>query len=419
MRPAETDNGRIDGVVFYDGECSICTRGARRFGPLLARRRLALEPLQTPDACARLGVAEADRLKEVRLRLEDGTVFGGAAAVAEISRRIWWAWPLWALSRIPGTMRPMRTAYAWVARHRYCLNGACRIAPPIERRSAGLLPLLVLPVLALLLRSSLPRWAFMWTMAAALYAGCKWLSYRHARRHGVTASRTRTLEYLFAWPGMDAEAFLSRSRGSDPRGAEWIAAALKTIIGAALVWIGARTALPGHPMLAGWLAMTGVILTLHFGTFHLLSLAWRRAGVDAMPVMRNPLRSTSLADFWGRRWNTAFHELATRFSFQPLRSRVGASAAALLVFLLSGVIHELVISLPAQGGYGLPTGYFVVQGLGIAGERSPRGRRLGLGRGWRGWLFTMLVAAGPAYWLFHPPFVHRVIVPMIEAIGGR
>src|SRR5262249_38522201 len=133
---ASADHGRgdrIDGVVFYDGECSICTRGARRFGPLLARRRMALEPLQAPDACARLGVAEEDRLREVRLRLEDGTVFGGASAIAEIARRIWWAWPLWALSRIPGAMRPMRAAYAWVARHRYCLNGACRIEASISR----------------------------------------------------------------------------------------------------------------------------------------------------------------------------------------------------------------------------------------------------------------------------------------------
>jgi hypothetical protein len=165
--------------------------------------------------------------------------------------------------------------------------------------------------------------------------------------------------------------------------------------------------------------MTGVIFTLHFGTFHLMSLAWRRLGVDVTPIMRNPFKSTSLADFWGRRWNTAFHELAARFTFEPLRARVGASAAALVVFLVSGVVHELVISLPAGGGYGLPTGYFLLQGLGVAGERSRQGRRLGLGRGWRGRLFTALVAAGPAYWLFPLPFVHRVILPMLAAIGAR
>jgi alginate O-acetyltransferase complex protein AlgI len=90
-----------------------------------------------------------------------------------------------------------------------------------------------------------------------------------------------------------------------------------------------------------------------------------------------------------------------------------------MVFLLSGVIHELVISLPARGGYGLPTGYFFLQGLGIASERSQRGRRLGLGAGWRGRLFTMLVAAGPVYWLFPPVFVHRVVLPMLRAIGAR
>ena len=65
--------------------------------------------------------------------------------------------------------------------------------------------------------------------------------------------------------------------------------------------------------------MTGIVLVLHFGIFDLLSLGWRRLGVDAAPVMRSPLRSTSLAEFWGRRWNTAFHELAARFTYAPLR----------------------------------------------------------------------------------------------------
>ena len=420
MALAMTDNGWTAGTVFYDGDCPICTRGAHRFGPVLARRRIAMMPLQTPHASARLGVLEEQLLDEMRLRLDDGRVFGGAAAVVEIARRIWWAWPLWAISRLPGAMRPMRAMYRWVATHRSCASRVCRTDAPPTRRVFDVLPLLILSAVALSLRSSLPPWMFMWEMSAALYAGCKWLTYRDARRHGIVARPLDRLAYLVGWPGMDAAAFLLRT-GDEPRPSrtEWTAAAFKATVGAAFVWVVARAAQPAHPMLAGWTAMAGIVFMLHFGTFHLLSLAWRRLGVNATPVMRNPLRSTSLSDFWGRRWNTAFHELATRFTFQPLRARVRASTAALLVFLVSGAIHELVISLPAGGGYGLPTGYFLVQGLGIAGERSAPGRRLGLGRGWRGRLFTVLVAAGPAYWLFPPPFVHRVVLPMLGAIGAR
>jgi hypothetical protein len=286
-------------------------------------------------------------------------------------------------------------------------------------RPLSYVPLLILPAIALLLAAWMPRWGFMWAMACALYAGCKWLTYREARAHGVMPDRVRVFGYLLAWPGMDATAFLfGTDRLAQPPRSEWMAAVLKTSLGATLTWVIARTALAVNPLLAGWLGMAGLIFVLHFGTFHLLSLGWRSLGVNAMPVMRNPMRSTSLAEFWGRRWNTAFHELATRFTFRPLRSVVGLTGATVLVFLVSGLIHELVISLPARGGYGLPTGYFVVQGLGVAAERTRLGRRLGLGRGWRGWLFTVLATAGPAFWLFPPRFVRNVILPMLAAIGA-
>jgi hypothetical protein len=264
------------------------------------------------------------------------------------------------------------------------------------------------------------RWEVMWATAVALYAGCKWLTYREARARRATApGRLRALGYLLAWPGMDAAAFLyGTDRLAPPRPSEWMAAALNISLGAALIWVVARIALPVNPLLAGWLGMVGMILVLHFGTFRLLSLGWQSIDVHAIPVMQNPLRSNSLAEFWGRRWNTAFHELASRFTFRPLRPVVGPAGAALLVFLVSGLIHELVISIPAQGGYGLPTGYFVLQGLGVAGERTRFGRRLGFGRGWRGWLFTAVVAAGPAFWLFPPPFVRNVILPILATIGA-
>jgi D-alanyl-lipoteichoic acid acyltransferase DltB (MBOAT superfamily) len=120
--------------------------------------------------------------------------------------------------------------------------------------------------------------------------------------------------------------------------------------------------------------------------------------------MCEPLRASSLAHFWGRRWNAAFHFLANDFAFRPLLRKCGATAATLLVFLFSRLIHDFIISLPARGGYGLPTAYFLIQGLGVVFERTTFGKWLGLGRGWRGWLFTAICTIGPGLLAFSSDF---------------
>jgi len=97
---------------------------------------------------------------------------------------------------------------------------------------------------------------------------------------------------------------------------------------------------------------------------------------------------------------------------------LGPPAATLAAFFVSGLIHDLVISLPAGGGYGLPTGYFVLQGIGVLVERSALGKRAGIGSGVRGWVFTLLLTAGPAFWLFHPVFVRQVMLPFFAWIGS-
>jgi len=162
--------------------------------------------------------------------------------------------------------------------------------------------------------------------------------------------------------------------------------------------------------------MLGLILLLHFGSFEVVALFWQTVGVDASPIMSAPLRSTSLSEFWGNRWNLGFRQLSHDLIFRPLLKSCGAEVASFLVFLASGLVHDFVISFPAHGGYGLPTTYFVMQGLGVTIERSSFGKRLRLRKGFRGWLFTMIVTAAPVFLLFHRLFVLRVILPFLEAI---
>lgn len=291
-----------------------------------------------------------------------------------------------------------------------------------ERRGHGLaswLPLLALLAIVTLFRALLAPWQFMWALSIAIFLGCKWETWFRARSAGARAGVARNLGYLLLWPGMDASAFQRSDKAvARPRTRDWLIATLKTFLGCGLVWLAAREANRGNALVIGWIGMIGLIFALHFGAFHLIALAWQQAGVVAQPLMQSPIRATSLSEFWGKRWNLGFRQLTHGLVFQPVRRRFGTAAATLAAFFVSGLIHDFVISFPAGGGYGLPTAYFVLQGVGVLVERSEAGLRLKIGQGFRGWLFTLLCAGGPAFWLFHPPFVRNVMLPFFAWIGS-
>jgi Membrane bound O-acyl transferase family len=280
-------------------------------------------------------------------------------------------------------------------------------------------PLLILPGVAVWAIRHHPAWLLMWALSSALWLGLKWATVVDATRAGLRPGFRRSLAYMFAWPNTDSLAFLNaRERGLKPPAREWAGALLNTCLGLALLYIGVRLTYPASALLAGWVGMIGLVLVLHFGLFQLLACAWRGAGINATSLMQDPVKATSLAEFWGRRWNTAFSGPARRYMHRPLAARVGATGATLSVFLASGLLHEAVISVPAGGGYGLPTAYFLFQALMLQLEHSRIGRRLGLGQGLRGWAFVFLVTAGPALMLFHPIFVREVILPFLAVIGA-
>jgi Membrane bound O-acyl transferase family len=295
--------------------------------------------------------------------------------------------------------------------------GNNRVPDVAEPAWVGWLALVIFPIAAVACHRVLQPWVLMWTIAFALFFGCKWLTWWQART--PDAAPWRNVAYFFGWVGMDApEFFNERRRAIKPRGGAWLAALLKIAFGAGLLWLLVPAIPASQTLLKGWVGMTGVVFILHFGLFELMALTWRTVGIAVTPLMNAPIKSRSLAEFWGRRWNTAFNRVAHDLVFRPLRRRVGAATATMLAFLASGLLHDLILSVPARAGYGLPTAYFMLQGAGLLFERSPAGRRLGLGRGRRGRIFTIMVTTLPAFWLFNPSFVRNVILPMLYAIGA-
>lgn len=232
----------------------------------------------------------------------------------------------------------------------------------------------------------------------------------------ATLSPARWFAFAAAWPGMRPGLFASLGSHPLPGGWRLVRTGLIRLAMGALLFFAARRAwAAGSVFIATALALPALSLMLHFGIFNLLAGGWRLLGARCDTLFKAPLRSRSLTEFWGRRWNLAFSEMTALGIYRPLEPRVGRPAAIVTAFFASGLLHEIAISLPVNRGFGLPLSYFALHGLlRLAEQRLERAghpvwRRAGLGRAWT--LFWLVV---PLPILFHRPFLAGVVWPLLS-----
>lgn len=164
--------------------------------------------------------------------------------------------------------------------------------------------------------------------------------------------------------------------------------------------------------LSGYVAIAALLAVAHFGLLHLVVSLWKLVGLNLKPLMNAPWRALTVAEFWGQRWNTAFRDLVHRHIFLPTLRRHGQLSAMLCVFIASGLIHEIAISVPARAGYGGPTLYFLIQAAAMFVERKAPESRTAPGRIARR-IVTWIALLLPVPLLFHEPFRDRVIAPLL------
>ena len=249
----------------------------------------------------------------------------------------------------------------------------------------------------------------MLTLIGALLFAMKGVVAAEARaRDGTRLPWPRFLAFAVLWPGMRPETFarFGRPRAGAAalmaRGLACLAAGVLLLLAARFAWneLGSRFG-------ATALLLVGLSLILHFGIFQMLAGAWRAAGADAQPLFRAPLRSRGLAEFWGRRWTVAFAEMTSAAVYRPVSGVAGRPAGLLAAFALSGIFHEIAISLPVGAGIGGPFLFFALHGLMTVAERR---RGIPIGRP-----ATIAALVLPVPLLFHRPFLEAVVWPLLGA----
>ncbi|MBL9116786.1 MAG: hypothetical protein JNJ83_17390 [Verrucomicrobiaceae bacterium] len=251
---------------------------------------------------------------------------------------------------------------------------------------------------------TMPNWAVMWLYTAAMFFALKSFIMIKAGKGDW--------RFVLLWPGMDVRAFERRHHHqADQLPTQYALRGVGNLIAASLILVAAALSPSAGPFATTWLCIVALILSLHCGVFTLLAAFWRKAGRDVRPIMHAPLLARSVTEFWGERWNLAFSDGALQLIVRPLHRQLGRRGVVALVYVISGLAHELAISVPAGAGYGRPLAYFLIQGLVVSLEQ---GRPITAPWFWRlrAWIALIL----PLPLLVHEPFVMGVMHPFFQAI---
>jgi MBOAT, membrane-bound O-acyltransferase family len=113
----------------------------------------------------------------------------------------------------------------------------------------------------------------------------------------------------------------------------------------------------------------------------------RLAGFDTTPIVRNAYLSRTISEFW-LRFNYRVHDWLYCNVFQATGGRRAPVRGMLLVFLVSGLFHELAFALATSRLSGYQFAFFTIQGPAALAS----GRLLRLAR--RGGIVGKIMAHG-------------------------
>ena len=153
------------------------------------------------------------------------------------------------------------------------------------------------------------------------------------------------------------------------------------VVGVTIALLAVRT-LSGIALLRSSFALNHAVMLLTFVlAIESLSRALcgleRLAGFDTTPIIRNAYLSRTVSEFW-RRYNYRIHDWLYCNVFRATGGRRAPARSMLLVFLVSGLFHEVTFALATSRLTGYQFAFFTIQGpAALASGRLERLARRG------------------------------------------
>lgn len=128
---------RQHGWVLYDASCGFCTRWVPFWRHTLRAAGLDFAGLQEPWVSTRMSFSEGDRLRDLLILFEDGTLVRGADVYRCVARQFWWSYPVYLFAVMPGGAHMFDWGYRVFALHRYRFSAACGLVTRVPHLTPG------------------------------------------------------------------------------------------------------------------------------------------------------------------------------------------------------------------------------------------------------------------------------------------
>jgi len=284
----------------------------------------------------------------------------------------------------------------------------------IGRTLVWILPFILITTGYLFVKDESPGFKML-VLIFLLFIGMKIVATTYRYQGNNRLSFFRWLLFTLGWAGMDPLPWEKSNALKIKNNTSILKSGILSIaIGISVLYMLAyllkHLLLPSY--LIGLLSFAGFIMLFHTGLFNVAAWFWSLFGIHLNPLMETPYKAESLSSFWGKHWNIAFIEMTRITIFKPLARKGKPQLALFLSFIVSGIFHEVALSLPVNAYFGLPFLYFTIQALLVLYEKNAT-------KNWtiiqkRIWIWSCLLIPFPL--LFHPAFVNGVLLEVLKSL---